>query len=589
MDGVLCRYSQRAAETCVFASLVVLSVGYLAYVTWMRWTDPLVDFGAQLYHASRFANGDWPYRDFATYNGPLSVWINGLWLSIVGESLTALVVLNAIVATLLGGLLWEALRRTGSPSTGWVAILIFVWLFAFQRLVRHNCFNYLCPYSHEHVHAIVLTFAGLLLLDSAKKRTLWIIAAGVCLGAVFLTKAENTLAAWGSAAVLVALRWPDDPRPVQAKANALATLVAAACVPISVAWMALATHMPLATATLGLCGSWPLVFRADIQSLPFFRSSMGTDDIFTHSLTLAGAGATAIVPLYGLGRLTRLPAIRGWHALLLSVGFGCLGCVILLRSAGPAFFLFRGIPVWMVCFLMVHSRSWGEAAKHTRLREQAAWSVALVAMALLMLAKISLNCRVEHYGFILAMPAVVVTGGCLWNGWRSLDAPYARACGLATLAGAVLSLHFHVFRVLLAEPSVPCGLGRDRFFGDDERAAAVHVASEWLRINTRSQDRVVVLPEGALINCLSQRDGGRFVNFMPPEVMVFGEETILNEFRQQPPAYVLLAPKNMDEWGVRFGETHLRNTLEWLNERYDPVSVVRAPQSSYRIYIYGLR
>jgi hypothetical protein len=143
--------------------------------------------------------------------------------------------------------------------------------------------------------------------------------------------------------------------------------------------------------------------------------------------------------------------------------------------------------------------------------------------------------------------------------------------------------------VLLAEPPVPCGLGRDRFFGDDERAAAVHVASEWLRINTRSQDRVVVLPEGALINCLSRRDGGRFVNFMPPEVMVFGEDTILNEFRQQPPAYVLLAPKNMDEWGVRFGETHLRNTLEWLNERYDPVGVVRAPQSPYRIYIYSLR
>jgi hypothetical protein len=28
---------------------------------------------------------------------------------------------------------------------------------------------------------------------------------------------------------------------------------------------------------------------------------------------LAGAGATAIVPLSSLGRLTRLPAIRGWH------------------------------------------------------------------------------------------------------------------------------------------------------------------------------------------------------------------------------------------------------------------------------------
>ena len=168
MDGVLRRYSQRAAETCVFALLVFLSAGYLAYLTWMRWTDPLVDFGAQLYHASRVANGDWPCRDFATYNGPLSVWINGLWLSIVGESLTALVVLNAVVATLLGGLLWEALRRTGSPSTGWAANLIFVWLFAFQRLVRNNCFNYLCPYSHEHVHAIVLTYAGLLLLDLQK-------------------------------------------------------------------------------------------------------------------------------------------------------------------------------------------------------------------------------------------------------------------------------------------------------------------------------------------------------------------------------------------------------------------------------------
>ena len=572
-----------------FAVLMVISITSLASLTWMRWTDPLVDFGAQLYHASRVAHGEWPYRDFATYNGPLSVWINGCWLWAVGDSLTSMVALNAVLATLLGGLLWEAMRRTGSPATGWVAILIFVWLFAFQRLVRANCFNYLCPYSHEHFHGLVVTFSGLLLLDSANARTPWIIAAGVCLGAVFLTKAENTLAAWGSAAVLVALRWLDDPRPVHAKATSLATLLASASAPIAVAWMALAAHMPLATATLGLCGSWPLVFRPDIQSLPFFRSSMGTDDILVNSLALAGASATVVLPLLGLDRFTQLSARSRWPALLFSVGIGFLGCVILLQSAEPAHFLFRGIPIWMVCFLLLHRWAWITAANEPLARERAAWSITLVVMASLLLAKISLNCRVSHYGFILAMPAVVVTGGCLWNGWRSPDAPYTRACGLAILTAAVMSLHFNVFRVLLAAPPVLCGQGRDRFFGDDERAAAVHAASEWLRVNTRPDDTVVVMPEGALINYLSRRKGGKFVNFMPPEVMFFGEETILNEFRRQPPTYILLAPKNMKEWGVRFGESHLRNTLEWLNDRYAPVTVLGDPQSPYRISVYALK
>jgi hypothetical protein len=114
-------------------------------------------------------------------------------------------------------------------------------------------------------------------------------------------------------------------------------------------------------------------------------------------------------------------------------------------------------------------------------------------------------------------------------------------------------------------------------------------AADWLRVHTSARDRVVVIPEGAMINYLSERKGGRFLNFMPPEVIYLGEEKLLAEFQANPPEWILVVPKNMAEWGVRLGENHLRKTLQWCNERYECEKVLHLPERQFRTYVYPLK
>jgi hypothetical protein len=66
---------------------------------------------------------------------------------------------------------------------------------------------------------------------------------------------------------------------------------------------------------------------------------------------------------------------------------------------------------------------------------------------------------------------------------------------------------------------------------------------------------------------------------MMTEMILFGEEELLGELREDPPDYVLLVHKDTTEFGVgffgrdrRYGEA----IMAWVNERYRPVALFGA-------------
>ena len=88
--------------------------------TWETWPDLLIDFGRDLYVAWRIAEGEILYRDLGYFNGPLSPYLNAAWLSLLGEGIRQLVVLNLLVgistAVMLYALLVEIADRPGAGA-----------------------------------------------------------------------------------------------------------------------------------------------------------------------------------------------------------------------------------------------------------------------------------------------------------------------------------------------------------------------------------------------------------------------------------------------------------------------------------------
>jgi hypothetical protein len=82
-----------------------------------------------------------------------------------------------------------------------------------------------------------------------------------------------------------------------------------------------------------------------------------------------------------------------------------------------------------------------------------------------------------------------------------------------------------------------------------------------------------VLPEGVMLNVLAgSANPTPYVNFMPPELLLFGEERIVAAFEAAPPDWIFLVHKDTSEYGYSlFGPDYGTKLATWVQTRYTPV------------------
>ncbi len=90
---------------------------------------------------------------------------------------------------------------------------------------------------------------------------------------------------------------------------------------------------------------------------------------------------------------------------------------------------------------------------------------------------------------------------------------------------------------------------------------------------------MAALPEGVMLNYHARRvNPTGYINLMPPELEMFGEEEIVRAFASHPPDYVLLVHKDTDEYGVRFfgSDGYGELIMQWVCDHYRPVRTLGA-------------
>jgi uncharacterized membrane protein YeaQ/YmgE (transglycosylase-associated protein family) len=199
------------------------------------------------------------------------------------------------------------------------------------------------------------------------------------------------------------------------------------------------------------------------------------------------------------------------------------------------------------------------------------------------LGKIILNVRIYHYGFFLAMPGAVllVVALCGWlPAWvarRGGDGGAVRAAMLGVLV-AVIVPYLLVMRTYVAGKTHRVGRGADVFQADIRGELATKALQELDR-RALPGETLVVVPEGVMLNYLSRRANPTpHTNFMPTELVIFGEDAIMDGLRQSPPDWVAFIPKDTSEFGAQyFGADYARRIGEWIAENYEPQTTVSGP------------
>jgi hypothetical protein len=561
----------------------------MAWWSWRKWPDPLIDFGRELYVPWQLTQGKVLYRDIASLFGPLSPYVNALWMRLFGVSLTTIALCNlAILAALVTGI-YRLIRVSADRFTATAASLITLLLFGFSQYVSVGNYNFVTPYAHEATHGMALS-VGMLLAQHraiASRRPLFSALAGGCFGLLLLTKPETPVAAACAAAVAwMAAAWIDATRRRDLRLH-VPLFIAAATLPPLLFLAYFRQYLGTAGAAWAIATAWTTAFGTTISSNPFYIIGMGLDRPFVNAALMAlmflgfvaFVAAAIAVSWTGPSSGKRSPSTKR------------LARVVLLVAVIP---LVRWLPVVLALPLVAATtlavvvvlfwRARSDRSQAMRMLPILMWG----AFALALLAKLGLNARIYHYGFYLALPATtIVVVLVLWliphelerrslGGGRAFRhiALWALAAGMAPYL--VISNGWYRTKTLSV------GTGGDRFYVSmapgQWQGAAVREALDEIERRAARDATVAVLPEGVMLNYLARRASPlRVLTVMPPEVLAFGEEDVLASLEAAPPALVLLVDKDVSEYGYPAFGTDLRygqRTMTWLKERYRVTRVI---------------
>ncbi|OYT73642.1 MAG: hypothetical protein CFK52_01610 [Chloracidobacterium sp. CP2_5A] len=575
--------------------ILSLAFAYLTWETWLKWGNPFVDFGIELYVAWQLAEGKHLYRDIIWLAGPLSQYANALWFRLFGASLLTLSIVNLAILAGITGLIYRFFAQTAGRLAGLMVGLTLLTTFAFQAYETDGSWNYITPYRHESVHGLGLAILALAILPGylARGEGWRAFLIGLCFGAVSLTKIEPTvaLAAALAAGYGLSLKRLAARRGAWRRDMGLFA-VGALVLPVGFG-LYLGTRMPPDVALVGLLGNWVSVVRLKVTHQVFYQRAVGLaqwQQSFAQAARVSGllfGGA-----LLGVGLEVKLRALSRWRLSWRSVAFGAF--FIASFEFMPWVFFFRPLPLitalgmgWL-WWRALRCQDLTAVAK--RWIPLAAWSV----FALLLLGKVALAAHSAGYGFTLAMPATALMAAMALSLWP--EALAARGWGQGDLlrcsvAGVLVALWLAALEnssYFYAAKTVPLGAGRDRMlcFGPplSYQAAMVGLALEDMAGLLPADATLTVIPDGLLINYLLRRvNPTPYVVFDPLIVAAHGGEArVVDQLAAQPPDYIVFMQRDFSEYGLkRFGQDDRFGRLitTWVAEHYEAIRVYGGPPS----------
>jgi hypothetical protein len=572
---------RRAGTAWLHAAAIAAAFLALAALTWQGWADVLMDFGRELYAAWRLCEGDVLYREVASFYGPLSPYVNAFWFALFGPGVRTLTGANLALLALTTAMLWSLARRgaAGGRLGPTVAAIAFLALCAFAQRTPSSSFNFVAPYSHEATHGFMLAVAAVLaaLRFGSTARARWAALAGALAGLAFLTKPESFVAAFGASAACLGMALV---RPATRSLAARATTAYAAglLLPPSVAFALLCLGLPAGAAWTALRGSWVYLGRPELTALPYFAWSMGTDDVPQNLKTIAGAAGLqmlvlgpALAAAARLGRGTRrAPYAAAAIALAVAVWLG------VNREAVAWIHVARPLPLWSAGAAIASAFSAWQARDDEAAFQRQASRMGLAMLALLFLPRMLLHGRLYHYGFVLAAAGVVLVAMVLVDWIPSALERRGRA-GLVFRVAALTAfglLIAHDVRLTwswMQHKQWIVGEGADRLRAD-VRGAYVNATLEAVPRILPPNGRLVVLPEGVMINYLLRRRSSiPYVTMLPSDLATFGEAAFLDALGRDPPEVILLVHRDTSEYGRRFfGTDYGLPVAAWIAKHYAP-------------------
>jgi len=566
-------------------SLTVLAVLVLQWLwmSWLRWPDPVRDFGRELYLPWQINQGRLLYKDLHHLYGPLSVYFNAFVFHCFGTFLTSLVSVNLFLIAFLSILIFSLFRFLGGFWTAFSALLVFLGVFAFGQYTDIGNYNYVCPYAHEAVHGLILSFLALWVLKQWLLRPsgYLLIILGLLWVLIFLTKFEVFLAlslALVSVFILHGLKTKDIGWSLRRLAFVLVVFVVLFFLSpgglteenVLEAILKRYIRIILNPAHEGYYGNLSGFDTPGANMGRMLESALG--------YLLAGMGLFVVSR-----RISAIKEKSRRYIIVAATSAGLIASGFFLGSQ-ELWLFFRALPLVLIgmMFFILRALFQRPLGQREVVRILVLFSITVFSFCLLF--KIILNVHVYHYGFILAMPGALLLAAVffyylpLMGRGKWFRPSVFRVLVLATLIAIVIG-HLKWADYYYHRKDHLLGHGKDAMLVWNPHVFAtpslMGYAIEWIEKYSKPTDKIVVMPEGAMINFLSRRvNPMEEIEFMPNIL----EPEVIKSLQKQNPDYIVLVYRDMSEYGAAFfGKDYGLKVKQWVRNNYNVIFYMQAP------------
>ena len=577
------------------STLLLLFIGALMlWLSWGKWMDTWVDFGDDLFIQWRIAHGAVLYKDIAYFRGPFPLYLNAAFFKIFGTSILTLVFTQLLMIVAVTVLTYLFFLETSGALAAFITSLVFLTMFAFPEYISMGNFNFVCPYTYAIVYGYVFALWGLytLLRFIKRENTALAFLLGIITGIIFLIKVEIFIAFF-LALIQGVMIWVQY-LPKQKPRNYLSlflTFVGGMIIPFGIFLSYFSQQMP-----------WPQALYS--LTLQYFPNPAVTNDIFY--INIRGFDD----PRYYVLQMFDWTVIYVFVIVLIAV-FANISCrakvkhsfnglmifflgffgFILWRNFNfiSVLHMFMPLPLVVALFGAVVNRDF--ARTKTATLQMAGLSI-FACFAFVFLIKILLKTSIVGYGFVLALPAVLLLVIIMVQFLPKLIDNLFN-CGESLVCGHFLVLIGLVILFCVSQSSKAYSTknfwvtnGSDAVISYDTKVSKYGLqfqkALSYVNSHLKPSETVLVLPEGALLNYLSRRDTGtHYFKIASAENAMWTEDIILQDFLQFPPDYIIY--KSWREFGT--GGYLGPKILYWIKTSYRRLKVIQAKEQADLIIV----
>ncbi len=576
------------------SALIIVMAGIgMAWLSWQKWCDPIIDFGRELYIPWVLSQGKVLYKDINMFfYGPFSYYVNALLFKIFGIHINTIVGFNLLLILIIAVLIYKIVRVASNATCAFFSVLSFIILFAFPRYFPICNDNFVTPYAHAATHGMALSFLSFFLVFLYLKagRTVYAYLCWFVIGIVLLTKVEIFVGIFCSMVLTWAfiLRKEESPSSVIVVRSVIFAFLL--ILPLSLAGVFFSDISTFPEIILRILSPYFLMFHGGHSFSPLLIRVMGADQPFANAFgMLYWLGIYVFLALIliavnhllsALKKKTRHKTLPAALAFLITLPF------INATTMGHVPYLDYFLPLPLIVLLyMVYtvSRLWKTKWKDVEWRKHLI-SLSLSVFSFILLTRLFFNVTVVHYGFFLVLPGFLIL---LIISLDTFPVLLKRITGdvrmgmIPVVVMVVCTLYSYFFQsfIMYSIIDYPIKKNHEVIKSFDLRSSdtgrVIQEALDKIGVVVEPDETLTAFPEGLMFNYLTRRESASpYTAFLPTFFAVF-DGAILESLQEKPPDFVLLVERSTWEYGYRyFGVDYATDVLQWIEENYIEISQI---------------